>query len=73
MNHGGSADDMKKIGQDIEKITLAKGLQCHLEDRVLACHNKTKGCVISGMSDGGSPMTTKSVSLLLSFQIKICD
>lgn len=41
VSHGDSADDMKKIGQDIEKITLAKGLQYHLEDRVLTCHNKT--------------------------------
>jgi formyltetrahydrofolate deformylase len=32
---------MKKMGQDIEKITLAKGLQYHLEDRVLICNNKT--------------------------------
>jgi formyltetrahydrofolate deformylase len=41
VNHGDSADDMKKIGQDVEKITLAKGLQYHLEDRVLTCNNKT--------------------------------
>jgi len=41
VNHSDSADDMKKMGQDVEKITLAKGLQYHLEDRVLTCHNKT--------------------------------
>jgi formyltetrahydrofolate deformylase len=41
VNHADSADDMKKMGQDIEKITLAKGLQYHLEDRVLTCNNKT--------------------------------
>ena len=41
VNHGDNADDMKKMGQDIEKITLAKGLQYHLQDRVLTCHNKT--------------------------------
>jgi formyltetrahydrofolate deformylase len=29
------------MGQDIEKVTLAKGLQYHLEDRVLTCNNKT--------------------------------
>ena len=41
VNHADSADDMKKMGQDIEKITLAKGLQYHLEDHVLTCNNKT--------------------------------
>ncbi len=41
VDHADSADDMKKMGQDIEKITLAKGLQYHLEDRVLTCSNKT--------------------------------
>jgi hypothetical protein len=28
-------EEMQKMGQDIEKVTLAKGLQYHLEDRVL--------------------------------------
>ncbi len=41
VNHANSAQDMKKMGQDVEKITLAKGLQYHLEDRVLICNNKT--------------------------------
>ena len=41
VDHADSANDMKKMGQDIEKITLAKGLQYHLEDRVLTCNNKT--------------------------------
>ncbi len=41
VDHADSAEDMKKMGQDIEKITLAKGLQYHLEDRVLTCNNKT--------------------------------
>lgn len=41
VNHSNSAQEMKKMGQDIEKITLAKGLQYHLEDRVLICNNKT--------------------------------
>jgi formyltetrahydrofolate deformylase len=41
VNHGDSSNDMQKIGQDVEKITLAKGLQYHLEDRVLTCNNKT--------------------------------
>ncbi len=41
VDHSDSAKEMKKMGQDIEKITLAKGLQYHLEDRVLTCNNKT--------------------------------
>ncbi len=41
VDHADSAEDMKKMGQDVEKITLAKGLQYHLEDRVLTCNNKT--------------------------------
>lgn len=41
VDHGDSADDMKKMGQDVEKVTLAKGLKYHLEDRVLTCNNKT--------------------------------
>lgn len=41
VDHSNSAKEMKKMGQDIEKITLAKGLQYHLEDRVLTCNNKT--------------------------------
>lgn len=41
VDHADSANDMKKMGQDVEKITLAKGLQYHLEDRVLTCNNKT--------------------------------
>jgi len=32
---------MKKMGQDVEKITLAKGLQYHLQDRVIVFNNKT--------------------------------
>ncbi|CAC9533593.1 Formyltetrahydrofolate deformylase (EC 3.5.1.10) [uncultured Gammaproteobacteria bacterium] len=41
VDHSDNAEEMQKMGQDIEKITLAKGLQYHLEDRVLTCNNKT--------------------------------
>ncbi len=41
VNHSDSAEEMQQMGQDIEKVTLAKGLQYHLEDRVLICNNKT--------------------------------
>jgi formyltetrahydrofolate hydrolase len=35
VSHSDSVQEMQKMGQDIEKVTLAKGLQYHLEDRVL--------------------------------------
>lgn len=41
VDHSDSVKEMQKMGQDIEKITLAKGLQYHLQDRVLTCNNKT--------------------------------
>ncbi|VVM19358.1 Formyltetrahydrofolate deformylase (EC [uncultured Gammaproteobacteria bacterium] len=41
VSHSDSVQEMQKMGQDIEKVTLAKGLQYHLEDRVLTCNNKT--------------------------------
>jgi formyltetrahydrofolate deformylase len=41
VDHADSREDMKKMGQDVEKITLAKGLQYHLQDRVIVFNNKT--------------------------------
>lgn len=41
VSHADSPDDMRKIGQDVEKITLAKGLGYHLADRILVHNNKT--------------------------------
>lgn len=41
INHHNSIDDMVRIGKDIEKIVLARGLRYHLEDRVLIHGNKT--------------------------------
>ncbi|HBD13014.1 MAG TPA: formyltetrahydrofolate deformylase [Porticoccaceae bacterium] len=41
ISHHDSIDDMVRIGKDIEKIVLARGLRYHLEDRVLIHGNKT--------------------------------
>ncbi len=41
IDHGDSAEDMVRYGRDIEKTVLARGLRYHVEDRVLACGNKT--------------------------------
>ncbi|VVM27194.1 Formyltetrahydrofolate deformylase (EC [uncultured Gammaproteobacteria bacterium] len=46
VSHSDSVQEMQKMGQDIEKVTLAKGLQYHLEDRVLTCNNKQL-CLVS--------------------------
>ncbi len=41
VNHTHSTLQMQKMGQDVEKITLAKGLQHHLENKILIIDNKT--------------------------------
>ncbi|MDR2014722.1 MAG: formyltetrahydrofolate deformylase [Azoarcus sp.] len=41
IDHTDTVDDMVRYGKDIEKTVLARGLRYHLEDRVLACGNKT--------------------------------
>jgi formyltetrahydrofolate deformylase len=41
VNHAKSIEDLKRLGRDIEKITLSRGLRFHLEDRVLIHGNKT--------------------------------
>lgn len=41
VNHTHSIDDMKRLGRDVEKTVLARGLRYHLEDRVLIHGNKT--------------------------------
>jgi formyltetrahydrofolate deformylase len=41
VSHNDDAGSMKKIGRDIEKITLAKGVKLFLEDRIIIHHNKT--------------------------------
>lgn len=41
ISHHDTVDDMVRIGKDVEKMVLARGLRYHLEDRVLIHGNKT--------------------------------
>ncbi|MGH7214719.1 MAG: formyltetrahydrofolate deformylase, partial [Tepidisphaeraceae bacterium] len=41
VDHGDSPDDMMRLGKDVEKTVLARGLRYHLQDRVLIHQNKT--------------------------------
>jgi formyltetrahydrofolate deformylase len=41
VDHSDLVGDLVRYGKDIEKAVLARGLRCHLEDRVLVHGNKT--------------------------------
>ena len=41
VGHHNSVEDMVRLGRDVEKTVLARGLRFHLEDRVLLHGNKT--------------------------------
>jgi formyltetrahydrofolate deformylase len=41
VSHRHSIEDMVRLGKDVEKTVLARGLRYHLEDRVLIHGNKT--------------------------------
>lgn len=41
VDHRDNGDDMKKIGQSIERSVLARAVKWHLEDRILVYKNKT--------------------------------
>ncbi|NLW05442.1 MAG: formyltetrahydrofolate deformylase, partial [Pseudomonadaceae bacterium] len=41
VNHRQTAQDMVRLGRDVEKGVLARGLAWHLQDRVLVYGNKT--------------------------------
>ena len=41
VSHRSLPDDMVRLGRDVEKLALARGLRWHLEDRVLVHGNKT--------------------------------
>jgi formyltetrahydrofolate deformylase len=41
VNHTHSVEEMRRLGRDVEKTALAKGLRFHLEDRVIIHGNKT--------------------------------
>jgi formyltetrahydrofolate deformylase len=41
ISHRHSIEDMERLGRDVEKMVLARGLRYHLEDRVLVHGDKT--------------------------------
>ena len=41
ITHRDNAEDMVRLGKDVEKMVLSRGLRYHLEDRVLVHDNKT--------------------------------
>ncbi|MDK2777068.1 MAG: formyltetrahydrofolate deformylase [Pseudomonadota bacterium] len=41
ISHNDSVDDMVRLGKDVEKMVLSRGVRSHLEDRVLLHGNKT--------------------------------
>jgi formyltetrahydrofolate deformylase len=41
VNHSDSVEDLVRLGKDVEKTVLARGLRAHLEDQILVHGNKT--------------------------------
>lgn len=41
VNHSDAIEEMVRLGKDVEKAVLARGLRYHLEDRVIVQENKT--------------------------------
>jgi len=41
VNHSDAVEDLARLGKDVEKTVLARGLRAHLEDRVLVHGNST--------------------------------
>ncbi len=41
VRHSDTIEDMMRLGKDVENTVLARGLRCHLEDRILVHENKT--------------------------------
>ncbi|WP_455380737.1 formyltetrahydrofolate deformylase [Acidihalobacter prosperus] len=41
VSHDDTVEDLVRLGRDVEKLVLARGLHYHLEDRVLVLDNKT--------------------------------
>ena len=41
VDHGDTVADMMRLGRDVEKLVLARGLRYHLQDRVIIHGNKT--------------------------------
>ena len=41
VDHGDTVADMMRLGRDVEKLVLARGVRYHLQDRVIIHGNKT--------------------------------
>ena len=41
ISHSDSIEDMVRLGKDVEKNVLSRGLRAHIEDRVITYENKT--------------------------------
>lgn len=41
VDHGDTVEELHRVGRDVERIVLARGLRWHLEDRVLLNGNRT--------------------------------
>jgi formyltetrahydrofolate deformylase len=41
VSHRDTAEDMERIGRDLERVVLAHAVRCHLEERVIAYNNRT--------------------------------
>ena len=41
IDHADSVEELQRVGRDVERTVLARGLRWHLEDRVLLNGNKT--------------------------------
>jgi formyltetrahydrofolate deformylase len=41
IDHGDCVEDMIRLGRDVEKQVLSRGLRYHVEDRVIVCGNRT--------------------------------
>ena len=41
VDHSDSIEDMVRLGRDVEKTVLARGIRYHVQDRVLIDQNKT--------------------------------
>jgi len=41
IDHGDTVEDMMRLGRDVEKMVLARGVRYHLQDRVMIHGNKT--------------------------------
>ncbi len=41
VDHGDSVEEMRRVGRDVERQVLSRGLRWHLQDRILLNSTKT--------------------------------